>query len=173
MIAGDPEKYVEPTDDYMRESTDPRTGGKNPVTGEDIVASSSTDPSASSINGHEQNNMGNRDLQYACTFQLPEPIVCDETRFNNDQGCDCYESDMVLNRSVCQPPGGGEPTTTQHFGKAYPALRELAVASQLGRRTVLGSVCARNTQDDTRSDFGYRPVFDALGRRIAATLTKP
>jgi hypothetical protein len=157
----------------MRESTEPRTGGKNPVTGEAIVTNDSTDPTASPINGHEQKNIGNRDLQYACTFQLPEPVVCNQQRWDNDQGCDCFDSDLPYNRPVCQPPGGGQPTITQHYGKAYPSLRELAVASQLGRRTVLGSVCARNTQDETRSDYGYRPVFDALGRRIAATLTKP
>jgi hypothetical protein len=34
-------------------------------------------------------------------------------------------------------------------------------------------VCARNTQDDTRSDYGYRPLFDSLVRRVAATLPKP
>jgi hypothetical protein len=47
------------------------------------------------------------------------------------------------------------------------------VAQQLGRRAVLGSVCARNTTDDSRTDYGYRPLFGALGRRIAATLVKP
>jgi hypothetical protein len=173
MIAGDPERHVEPTDPFMRESVEPRLGGKNPITGEDIVAASSTNPTANSINGHEQVDVGSRDLQYACTFPLPEPIVCDQMRLDNDQGCDCFEDDLSYNRPSCQPPGGGEPTTTQYYGKAYPALRELAVASQLGRRSVLGSVCARNTQDEARSDYGYRPVLDALGRRIASTLVKP
>jgi hypothetical protein len=173
VIAGDPEKYVEPTDAFMRESVEPRLGGKNPITGEEIVAATSTDPTANSINGHEQMNVGWRDLQPACTFPLPEPIVCDQSRLDNDQGCDCFQEDLLYNRPVCQPPGGGQPTITQYYGKAYPALRELAVASQLGRRAVLGSVCARNTQDETRSDYGYRPVFDAIGRRIASTLAKP
>jgi len=44
---------------------------------------------------------------------------------------------------------------------------------QLGRRSVLGSICARNTQDEARSDYGYRPVFGAIGRRVAGTLVKP
>ena len=78
-----------------------------------------------------------------------------------------------MNNPVCNPPGGGAAGTTQYQGKAYPALRELAVAQQLGRRSVLGSICARNTQDETRSDYGYRPVFGAIGRRLAATLLKP
>jgi hypothetical protein len=173
VIVGDPETYVEPTDAFMRESVEPRIGGTNPITGENIVASSSLDPTANAINGHEQVDVGSRDLQYACTFPLPEPIVCDRQRFDNDQGCDCFEEDLPYNRPLCQPPAGGQATTTQHYGKAYPALRELAVASQLGRRAVLGSVCARNTQDEARTDYGYRPVFDALGRRIASTLVKP
>jgi len=52
-------------------------------------------------------------------------------------------------------------------------LRELAVARELGRRSVLGSICSRNTTDESRSDYGYRPLFGALGRRIASTLVKP
>jgi hypothetical protein len=173
VIVGDPQRYVEPTDAFMRESDEPRIGGKNPITGESTVASSSTDPTANSINGHEQVNVESRDLQYACIFPLPEPIVCDNSRFDSDRGCDCFEEDLLYNRPVCQPPTGGQSTITQHYAKAYPALRELAVASELGRRAVLGSVCARNTQDEARSDYGYRPVFDALGRRIASTLVKP
>jgi hypothetical protein len=179
MILGDPQASppVLPSDPFMIETPEDRTTlavpQMNPVTKTPLVSASSTDPTASDINGHEQNNLGSRDLQYACTFQLPEPQVCDQARFDSDRGCDCYEDDMPYNRALCQPPGGGEPTTTQHYGKAYPALRELTVASQLGRRTVLGSVCARNTQDEQRSDYGYRPLFDALGRRIATTLVKP
>jgi hypothetical protein len=109
-------------------------------------------------------------LQYACTFELPEPVVCDPSK---DAGCDCHEDDLVRNRSVCNPPGGGAATTTQYYGKAYPALRPLAVAKELGGRSVLGSICARSTHDEADSDYGYRPVFGALGRRIAATLVKP
>lgn len=171
VLLGDPAKNVPPGDPFMRESTEERAG-KNPIIGESIVPNSSLNPSANAINGHEQIT-NKRDLQYACTFQLPEPIVCDSQAEQDDKGCDCYESDLPANRPVCNPPGGGPAGTTQYYGKAYPALRELAVARELGRRTVLGSVCARNTQDDTRSDFGYRPVFGALGRRIASTLVKP
>lgn len=172
VILGDPSSNTPPTDPFMRESADERTG-QNPITKAKIVASSSEDPAANAINGHEQVNQGNRDLQYACTFLLPEPIVCDRTAFESDKGCDCFEDDMSYNRSVCNPPGGGAAETTQYYGKAYPALRELEVAQKLGRRTVLGSVCAPNTTDDTRADYGYRPVFGTLGQRIASTLVKP
>jgi hypothetical protein len=171
VILGNPESNVEPSDPFMRESIGDRSG-KNVITGENIVASSSTDPLANAINGHEQVGLG-EDLQYACTFLLPEPIACDEARIQADQGCDCYAEDSSRNRPLCNPPGGGPAGTTQYFGKGYPALRELAVAQQLGRRSVLGSICARNTQDEARPDYGYRPVFNAIGRRLASTLVKP
>jgi hypothetical protein len=171
VILGDPAKNQPPTDPFMRESVEERSG-KNPVIGASIVPSASLDPNANPINGHEQDTL-NRDLQYACTFELPEPIVCDQQAEQNNTGCDCYESDLATNRPVCNPPQGGPAAITQYYGKAYPALRELAVARELGRRTVLGSICARNTQDDTRADYGYRPMFGALGRRIAQTLVKP
>lgn len=155
----------------MRESTDGRSG-KNPITNDAMVDSTSTDPLANAINGHEHVTYA-RDLQYACTFPLPEPVVCDQARFNEDKGCDCLAQDGVQNSPLCNPPGGGPAGITQYRGKGYPALRELAVAQRLGRRSVLGSICARNTQDESRRDYGYRPVFGAIGRRVAGTLVKP
>jgi hypothetical protein len=171
VILGDPENYTDPSDPFMRESTEDRSG-KNPFTAESVVASTSTNPLANSINGHEHITAA-RDLQYACTFPLPEPVLCNEARFSANQGCDCFLEDTGSNSPLCNPPGGGPAGTTQYSGKGYPALRELAVAKQLGRRSVLGSICARNTQDEARSDYGYRPVFGAIGRRVAATLVKP
>jgi hypothetical protein len=168
VLLGDPAKNQQPLDPFMRESIEPRSG-KNPVIGVSITSSASLDPTANPINGHEHEPIQG-DLQYACTFELSEPIVCDDLSVD---GCDCFADDLSYNRATCNPPEGGPATTTQHYGRAYPALRELAVARELGRRSVLGSVCARNTQDETRSDFGYRPVFSALGRRIASTLVKP
>ena len=104
LIVGDPERYVPPGDPFMRESPEPRSG-TNPITGAAIAPPSSTDPTANPINGHEQNYSG-RDLQYACTFPLPEPLVCDRAREDSAQGCDCFENELPLNRPVCQPPGG-------------------------------------------------------------------
>ena len=170
VILGNPATDTKPLDPFMQESPDARSG-KNPITMDSIVPSSSLDPQANPINGHELVS-GKRELQYACTFPLPEPVVCDDAAQASNLGCDCYADSLGMNHSVCNPLSGGTATTTQNYGKAYPALRELAVAKELGRRTVLGSVCARNTQDDARADFGYRPVFGALGRRIAKTLVK-
>jgi hypothetical protein len=172
IILGDPQTYTPPTDPFMRESSEPRSGD-NPITHELITTSSSLDPNANSINGHEQVNVGNRDLQYACTFALPEPIICDQAAAAAGRGCDCFTEELSFNRPVCNPPGGGVAATTQYGGKAYPALRPLAVAKALGQRAVLGSICAPNTHDEEQLDFGYRPLFGALGRRIAETLVKP
>jgi len=170
-LLGDPATNTPPGDPFMRESTDERSG-TNPVIGASIVPASSTDPQANVINGHEQNTL-NRDLQFACTFELPTRVTCDQAASDADVGCDCFAEEADRNPSVCNPPGGGPAGTTQYYAKAYPGLRELTVAKELGRRTVLGSICARNTTDDSRSDYGYEPVFDALGQRLAATLVKP
>ena len=172
VILGDFQAYGAADDPFMRESPDQRSG-ENPITHDVIIPASSQDPQDNAINGHEQVNMGDRDLQYACTFELPEPIACDQAASDAGRGCDCFEEELPYNRPVCNPPGGGQVTTTQYYGKAYPVLRPLAVAKELGRRTVLSSICARNTVDEERSDYGYRPAFGALGRRIADTLVKP
>lgn len=171
VILGDPSTNTPPTDPFMLESTEERRG-KNPITGAQVVPSSATSPQANAINGHEQANLASSDLQYACTFALPQPLVCDEATAAG-KGCDCFADALDFNRPLCQPPAGGPAGTTQYYGKAYPGLRELEVAQKLGRRAVLGSACARNTQDNTRTDYGYRPLFGALGKRIAATLVKP
>lgn len=174
VIVGDPTQGVPPTDPFMRESLDPRTG-TNPVIGAPIVPASSTDPQANPINGHEQANVQNSDLQFACTFRLPEPIICDYASFEAQQGCDCFQGDLDAgyNRSVCNPPGGGAATITQSFGKAYPSLRQLAVTRDLGARSVLGSVCAPHVDDPEKPDYGYGPLVRALSQRLQATLTKP
>lgn len=169
VILGDLQTLTPPTDPFMRESPDPRSG-KNPITLDPIVSSSSTDPKANAINGHEQVNVENRELQYACTFELPSPVVCDQAADDAGRACDCFDYELHYNRSVCNPPGGGVATTTQYRGKAYPALRPLGVAQQLGERAVLGSICSTNTRDEEQPDYGYRPLFGALGRRIAETL---
>lgn len=172
IILGDPQSFTPPSDPFMRESVAPRSG-ENPITHALLTPSSSLDPRANPINGHEQVNVNESDLQYACTFTLPEPISCDQAALDAQKGCDCFSADLSFNRPMCNPPGGGVATTTQYGGKAYPSLRPLGVAKQLGERAVLGSICAKNTLDEEKPDFGYRPLFGALGRRIAKTFAAP
>jgi hypothetical protein len=167
---------VSPTDPFMLESVDPRSGA-NPVTGQPVVASDSTDPLAT-INGHEvftgQNSFRD-DLQYACIFPLVTPRDCTQpeyttTDFALRKGCDCGERFMGRNRPLCQPPQGGADGTTQYFAKAYPGTRHLRVLQGLGPRGVVGSICPRNTSDPASQDYGYGPVVQALMTRLRQVL---
>jgi len=172
FMIGDPKNNVAPGDPFMIESSAPRMG-QSPVTRFAISAASSTNPQENPINGHEKNDVDHADLQHACIFRLPQPILCTPEMY----GCDCApdkngseSSVMAENSALCQPPTGGPPTTTQYFGKAYPAIRELAFARQLGERAVPASLCAREVNDEQRADYGYAPAFDALLKRMARTL---
>lgn len=173
IILGNPAASppVPPLDPFMVESPADRSTldipQANPVVAiEKLVTASSTNPRANGINGHEQVNQGARDLQYACTFALPNPIVCDQAAFDADKGCDCFAEDATFNRPLCQPPGGGAAGTTQYFGKAYPGLRELQVLKGIGGHGIVASTCPKSA--DLQSDsYGYRPAMDALAGRVA------
>jgi hypothetical protein len=73
-ILGDPKASppVLPRDPLMVETFVDRTTMSipqdNPITKELLVPSTSLDPTDNSINGHEQNNIGARDLQYAKAY---------------------------------------------------------------------------------------------------------
>jgi hypothetical protein len=164
-ILGDAAKNVPPADPFMRESTAPRSG-TNPITGHAIVPETSLDPRASPINGHEQANPDNSDLQYACTFPLEEAVVCDEM----DQGCDCaFAATDKRNRPLCQPPTGGAPSTTQHYGKAYPGLRPLEVLKGIGESAIVASICPKVLVDG-QPGYGYEPAVDAIVERLKVAL---
>jgi hypothetical protein len=171
IILGDPAANELPLDPFMVESIADRTtlglAMANPIApAQKLVPASSQDPQANAINGHEQVNEGNVDLQFACTFALPTPIVCDAAAKSAGKACDCYDTDAVYNRPLCQPPGGGPPTTNQYYGKAYPGLRELMVLKGVGGHGIVASTCAKSA--DLQSDsYGYRPAMDALAGRVA------
>jgi hypothetical protein len=174
IILGNPTASppVPPIDPFMYETPQDRTtvlglAQANPVVpAEKLVDATSLNPQANHINGHEQVNTGARDLQYACTFALPNPIACDQAAFDADEGCDCFAEDLMYNRPLCQPPAGGAPTINQTFGKAYPGLRELAVLKGIGGHGIVASTCAK-TADLTSDSYGYRPAMDALAGRVA------
>jgi len=109
------------------------------------------------------------DLQYACIFPLPTPRDCELLDPNTDN-CDCYRG--VLDRPICeQTPGVSVPGTTQYWSKAYPGPRLLQVLKDFGAQTtnsVVASICARNTTDASRSDYGYRPAMAAIIERLQA-----
>jgi hypothetical protein len=105
-------------------------------------------------------------LQYACTFALPTPLMCDQAAFDANEGCDCFQADLQYNRALCQPAGGGAPTIQQRFGKAYPGLRELEVLRGVGGHGIVASACPK-TADLGSASYGYRPAMDALSGRVA------
>jgi len=172
MLLGDSSLNLPPSDPFMIESIEPRTG-QNPLTNTPIVSATSANPTANAINGHEQNVPARNDLQYACTFQLFTPRVC----ANGDPICDCAPDKagkldaLVANNSpLCQPPGGGAVTNTQYFGKGFPGTRELGFAKLLGARAVPASICPRTLSDQNSPDYAYAPAFEGLLKRIAQTL---
>jgi hypothetical protein len=114
------------------------------------------------------------DLQYACIFPLPAPRDCGLLDPNNDN-CNCYESDN--DRPLCeQTPGVTPPGLVEYWAKAYPGSRQLQVLKDFGAQTsnsVVASICARNTTDASRSDYGYRPAMAAIIERLQAASGGP
>jgi hypothetical protein len=171
VILGDPSGVpaLAPSDPFMRETTQDRSQLQGPqfnpiVPSVQLVSSESMDPEANVINGHEQRDLGN-DLQYACTFPLDQPRLCDEAALDADTGCDCFAEDAALNRSVCQPPGGGPPGILQRYAKAYPGLRHLQVLKEVGSSAIVASICPK-VLDKASSDYGYNPAVEALLSRL-------
>jgi hypothetical protein len=160
---GDPP--ILPTDPLMIETPDERIG-THPLINFPLAPSTSKNPRANPINGHEQVNVGNRDLQYACTFPLAKPRVCEP---DDPRGCECPEQDLPANRPLCQPPGGGDATTTQYYASAYPGLRHLAVLRGLREQAIVASACPK-VLDETQPDYGYNPAMDALVDRMREAL---
>jgi hypothetical protein len=150
-----------PTNPFMVESTAARPGieNDNPINGREYSTAPSFAPDTPD------------DLQYACIFPLAEPRDCAAL----DPGlaaCDCYAGNN--DRPLCEkPPALSNPGTTQFFAKAYPGLRQLEVLRGHGDNASLGSICARNVSDPSRSDFGYRPAMAALLERMQPRLAEP
>ena len=172
LLLGDEKNGVPPSDPFMIESVDPRSG-QNPLTMTTVAPATSTNPQENPINGHEKNDPGRYDLQLACIFALPTPIDCAPAEI----GCDCAPdksgqlSDVITENSpLCQPPSGGPPGSMQYYGKAYPGTRELGFARLMGDRAVAASICTKPVNDATSPDYGYGPAFEALLGRIAQTI---
>jgi hypothetical protein len=107
------------------------------------------------------------DLQYACIFPLPEPRDC---RGQSDVSCDCTLN--AEDKPLCQATIDSAPTSVQHWAKAYPGLRELEVLRGFGDNSIVASICARNVQDLSRRDFGYRPAISSILERLEEQLVR-
>jgi hypothetical protein len=156
-IVGDYTAATPPLDPFMRESIDPRSG-TNPISGDAIQPPTSATPTASPINGHEFESASRSDLQYACTFALPEPRVCNGT----SPTCEC---NFPSNKPLCQAPDGSYGQT-QYSAKAYPGIRHLELLRRLGDQAIPASICSRNISDSAREDYAYNPAVQAIVDRM-------
>jgi hypothetical protein len=169
VMLGDPgaNPPVLPSDPLMVESTADRTTlsivQRHPVTGDSLVPSSSNDPNANPINGHEHANVNDSELQYACIFELPAPRDCDAA--DAAASCDCTAEAAAQRSPLCQPPAGGEPGTQQYYAKAYPGLRQLRVLREFGENAVVASICPK-VLDPGNPDYGYNPAISGLVSRL-------
>jgi hypothetical protein len=152
IVLGDPENGIAPADPFMQESVAPRSG-TNPITGDSIQPPG---PVHNAINGTER--AADQDLQFACIFPLPQSRICAP----GDSSCDCSDPDPNNPNPLCKPDGTGQSTNEQTHAKAYPSLRELNVLRDLGPQGIVASVCAAQSSDKSRQDYGYRPAIGAL-----------
>ena len=164
-IAGDPENYVLPRSPFMQESTVPRTG-TDPITG--IAITPPTGPT-NAINGHEwipPQPAG--DIEYACIFPLATPKDCTVTA-----PCDCTVG-AAADNPLCSPnPNDNMKPSLQTSAKAYPGVKNLAIAKGMGSQGIVASICAAQLTDNTQPDYGYRPAVAAIAQRLQIRIASP
>ena len=95
----------------------------------------------------------------------PAPKVCDQA-----VDCDCASATVAETKSPLCQNEQGVYTKTQTRGKAYPGTRILQVLQKLGDQASVASICPRQSVDETRGDFGYRPAIDAMLTTVQSTL---
>ncbi|HEY6727198.1 MAG TPA: hypothetical protein VI197_24355 [Polyangiaceae bacterium] len=163
-LVGDPTGAADPDDPHLVGSIGPRPELAPPD------SAAGTDP----IHGHEYDNPAQSDLQYSCTFPLPNPRECSQ----GDPNCDCALQQVPgtadwapssPNRPVCQAPDGSYGTT-QYFAKAYPPPRVLQLLSGLSSTAFVGSICPKvlDPRDAASSAYGYNAMLNGLLRDVGA-----
>ncbi|HEY1957650.1 MAG TPA: hypothetical protein VGH28_18650 [Polyangiaceae bacterium] len=162
ILGHDPVHYdLTNIDPHMIESLAPRPGLPAPGATYNL----GTDPD----NGREWNTLtsnASTDLQYACTFNLPAPKDCS----GGAAACDCLGAATTSagGPPLCDPAN----RSSQIKGKAYPTIRELRVAKELGTQAVVASLCAKVTSGDTSDpSFGYNPAMNAIVDRLASAMS--
>jgi hypothetical protein len=63
--------------------------------------------------------------------------------------------------------------TLQVKAKAYPGIKELAIARGLGDQGIAASICAKQLTDNSKPDYGYGPAVRAIIDRLKLALAKP
>lgn len=161
-------------DPHMLESYQPRPGLPAPTS---APAGGNPDP----IDGREwitdqgSGHVLQVDREYACTFALPAPRDCTNTSDPNvSYGCDCPSS-ATLSYGQLPPICDPVTQTQQVAAKAYPTVRELLLAKQLGDHGIVSSLCPIHVSPangDNPPDplYGYRPAMNAIVDRLGASL---
>jgi hypothetical protein len=157
---------VLPSDPHMIVSPTPRAALPGPESA----------AQADEKHGHEWISSESKpaDLQYACTFELPESRDCQTSTGD----CDCTRSEaagaealsLTTKNPLCQDPATGAYDTIQRRAKGYPGLRELEVLQGIGEQGIVASICPSNTKNPDARDYGYRPAIEALVERLRGVL---
>ncbi len=126
------------------------------------------------------------DREYACIFELvdstgaPAPRDCSRTSTGaytvpaNQSACDCSSVGLMQDQlsPLCDP---AKPTS-QVYAKAYPTIRELSLANELGAQGIVSSICPIHVVDATTNGtdplYGYRPAVSSIINRLKVALTK-
>ena len=139
-IVGDPESYTPPLSPFMRESTVPRMG-TDPITGIAIsppTARAGPNP----INGHEWSiNKPPGDIEYACIFPVagtPGP-------------CPGFDG---TDNPLCDPDPSHPGMMIQTRAKAYPGVKNLAIAKGMKDQGIAASICAKQLHDPRTNPDG-------------------
>jgi hypothetical protein len=143
-LVGDPSKYVRPTDPFMIESVDERSGTSD-LTGETL-------PGDNPINGGDHPRTTN--LQYTCVIDIEDVPNGPDCAGCSGDSCD---------PSLCDG-------TTQTHAKAFPGLRQLDVVRGMGDQGVVASVCPAVPLDEADASYGYRPAVAAIVDSLKVSL---
>lgn len=158
VLGRDPMNYdYTGIDPHMIQSIEPRPG----LSGADLPrGENGTDP----IHGREWNT-NKEDLQYACTFPLPDEMQRDCQK--GDNSCDCPPPDPndPKNPPLC------DSGNRQIRAKAYPTIREFTVVRALGDQGIAASLCPIQLTDKSAPTYGYRPAVAAIIDRLKNALT--
>lgn len=137
-------------DPRMLQSITPRPGRPGP-------GAPDAEPSDPGNLTHRDWYTNKRDLQFACTYLLPDELI--------GTAADNRTCDAGSDSPLCEPGGPGLDRR-QIRSQAHPTPRPFAVAKALGRQATVASICPA---DPT---VGYGPALDALVDRMAAGLIK-
>jgi hypothetical protein len=70
---------------------------------------------------------------------------------------------MTTDNPLCQG-------TMQVRAKAYPGIKELAIARGMGTQGIAASICPKQLTDPTAGDYGYHPAVQAIIDRLKLAL---